>query len=107
MSTAKVVLIVGSGPNIGLHTSRAFTAQGYKVALASRTAKPNANNPDATLFQVDLSDPSSIPELFKRVNEALGTPSVVIYNGTYNLPTLSLQGQLKLIFRTLSLCSNS
>jgi NAD(P)-dependent dehydrogenase (short-subunit alcohol dehydrogenase family) len=87
MSIPKVVLILGSGPNIGLHTSCLFAAQGYKVALASRSAKPEDSNPDATPFQVDLSDPSSVPGLFTQVKETLGVPSVVIYNGTYSPPS--------------------
>lgn len=81
MSSDSVALILGAGPNIGRHVSRALTANGYKVALASRSRSLDENSPGQTGFQVDLSKPSSIPELFTKVKEALGTPSVVIYNG--------------------------
>lgn len=38
-STTPVILILGSGPNIGQHLAQAFAAKGYKVALASRSIK--------------------------------------------------------------------
>jgi NAD(P)-dependent dehydrogenase (short-subunit alcohol dehydrogenase family) len=84
MSYQKVALVLGAGPNVGLHVSRAFAAKGYKVALASRSAKSEENTPDLVHFQADLSNPSSVPELFTKVKESLGTPSIVIYNGEYN-----------------------
>lgn len=80
MSYQKVALIVGSGPNIGQSVANAFAAKGYKVALASRNAK-KADNAEQSSFQVDLSVPSTVPDLFKQVKEQVGTPSVVIYNG--------------------------
>jgi NAD(P)-dependent dehydrogenase (short-subunit alcohol dehydrogenase family) len=81
MSYQKVALVLGSGPNVGLHVSRAFAAKGYKVALASRSSKTEESASDLVHFQVDLSDPSSVPELFTKVKDSLGTPSVVVYNG--------------------------
>jgi NAD(P)-dependent dehydrogenase (short-subunit alcohol dehydrogenase family) len=88
MSDQKVALIIGSGPNIGQSTSRAFAARGYKVALASRSAKTEENTADLLYFKIDLTNPSSVPELFTKVKEALGIPSVVIYNGDYDLLAL-------------------
>lgn len=82
MSSAKVVLILGSGPNIGHSVSRAFAAKGYKVALASRSVKQEDNNAEQINFQVDLSNPPTVSELFAKVKETVGVPSVVIYNGT-------------------------
>jgi NAD(P)-dependent dehydrogenase (short-subunit alcohol dehydrogenase family) len=84
MSDQKVVLILGAGSNIGESTSRAFAAKGYKVALASRSAKSDEDTADLKHFPIDLSKPSSVPELFIKVKEALGIPSVVIYNGNHN-----------------------
>jgi NAD(P)-dependent dehydrogenase (short-subunit alcohol dehydrogenase family) len=87
MSDQKVVLILGAGSNIGQSSATAFASKGYKVALASRSAKTDEDTADLKHFQVDLSNPSSVPELFTQLKEALGTPSVVIYNGKYNVPT--------------------
>lgn len=80
MSHQPVALILGSGPRIGYNVSRAFAAKGYKVALASRTLK-GEQNPEYLNLQVDLADPPSVSALFAKVKEAIGTPSVVIYNG--------------------------
>jgi NAD(P)-dependent dehydrogenase (short-subunit alcohol dehydrogenase family) len=81
MSHQKVILILGSGPNVGQHVSRAFAAKGYKVALASRTVKKDDSITDQVNLQVDLFDPASVPNVFNQVKETLGTPSVVVYNG--------------------------
>jgi NAD(P)-dependent dehydrogenase (short-subunit alcohol dehydrogenase family) len=83
MSSPNVLLLLGAGPRVGKHVALAFTALGYKVALASRTPPQEPADPDTTHFRTDLSDPSTIPALFANVTEALGTPSVVVYNGTY------------------------
>jgi NAD(P)-dependent dehydrogenase (short-subunit alcohol dehydrogenase family) len=84
MSLEKVALILGSGPNVGRHLSRAFAAKGYKVALASRSFKKEDNETGLTHFQADLSEPESVPQLFAEVQQDLGAPSVVVYNGQYN-----------------------
>ncbi|KAH4932492.1 hypothetical protein HBI79_102510 [Parastagonospora nodorum] len=87
MLLQKVALILGSGPNVGRHISRAFAAKGYKVALASRSFKKEDNETGLTHFQADLSDPESVPQLFAKVQQDLGAPSVVVYNaGAYTLP---------------------
>lgn len=81
MSHQKIALILGSGPRVGRHVSRAFAAKGYQVALASRTLKEEDNEPGQKHFSVDLSNPSSVPELFSQVRASLGIPHVVVYNG--------------------------
>jgi hypothetical protein len=81
MANQPVALILGSGPNVGQHVARALVSKGYKVALASRSAPKDSSTSNPTTFQTDLSNPSSVPELFTRVKETLGTPNVVVYNG--------------------------
>jgi NAD(P)-dependent dehydrogenase (short-subunit alcohol dehydrogenase family) len=81
MSNHPVALILGAGPNVGQHVSRALVAKGYKVALASRSGNKGEDAANQLDFKVDLSIPSSVPELFVKVKEALGIPSVVVYNG--------------------------
>jgi len=78
---ASVVLILGSGPNIGQHTAQAFAKKGYKVALTSRKAKDEDNTADRINIASDLSDPQSVIDVFSKVKASLGIPSVVIYNG--------------------------
>lgn len=82
-STAPVILILGSGPNVGQHVARAFAAKGYKVALASRSLKEEDSNADQVHISADLSDPHSVKGIFSKVKASLGLPSVVVYNGEH------------------------
>ncbi|KAJ5404877.1 hypothetical protein N7465_006161 [Penicillium sp. CMV-2018d] len=79
-NTSPVILILGSGPNIGQHVARAFAAKGYKVALASRSLKEEDSNDDQVYISADLSDPHSVKDIFSKVKGSLGLPSVVVYN---------------------------
>lgn len=80
-STSPVLLILGAGSNVGSHVARAFAAKGYKVALASRSAKQESNTSDQVYISSDLSDPASVVNVFSEVKALLGLPSVVVYNG--------------------------
>ena len=80
MSPSPIILILGAGPGIGQSVTETFTAKGYKVALASRKAKGESAEGQVH-FPSDLSDPKSIADLFSRVKQRLGNPSVVVYNG--------------------------
>ncbi|KAL9044051.1 MAG: hypothetical protein Q9214_002785 [Letrouitia sp. 1 TL-2023] len=79
-STSPVILILGSGANIGQHVARAFAAKGYKVALASRNSKEEESTAEQLKISSDLSDPHSVSGVFSKVKSSLGYPSVVIYN---------------------------
>lgn len=76
-----VLLILGSGSNIGQHVARAFAAKGYKVALVSRRLKEEDSTTDQVNISSDLSDPESVIGVFSKVKALLGLPSVVVYNG--------------------------
>ncbi|OBT61318.1 hypothetical protein VE03_09527 [Pseudogymnoascus sp. 23342-1-I1] len=80
VNTSPVILILGSGPNIGKHVARAFGAKGYKVALASRSLKEADSTADQVNISSDFSDPESIIKTFAKVKSLLGLPSVVVYN---------------------------
>jgi NAD(P)-dependent dehydrogenase (short-subunit alcohol dehydrogenase family) len=81
MSTSPVVLILGSGSNVGKHVAQAFAAKGYKVALASRSLKGEDSTADRVHISSDFADPESVIRTFSKVKELLGVPSVVVYNG--------------------------
>lgn len=72
------VLIIGAGSNVGLATAESFLGAGYSVAVASRSNKTGSK---FTHFPFDASKPDTVPSLFAQVQEAFGTPSVVVYNG--------------------------
>ncbi|KAF4612843.1 hypothetical protein G7Y89_g15530 [Cudoniella acicularis] len=75
-----VILILGSGPNVGQHVAQAFAEKGYKVALASRRLKEEDDTADQVNISSDLSDPESVVGVFSKVKALLGLPSVVVYN---------------------------
>lgn len=79
-------LIIGAGSKVGLATSTAFASAGYKVAVASRTAK--LQDSGFTHFAFDAAKPDTVRGLFESVRRTVGVPSVVIYNGIF-LPLLS------------------
>ena len=87
-STSPILLILGSGPNVGQHLARAFVAKGYKIALTSRKGNSEEDTPDQVNIAADLSDPNSVIEVYGKVKASLGVPSVVVYNGKNNLEML-------------------
>ena len=84
-----IVLILGAGPNIGANVAKTFAANGYKVVLTSRKA-PESVNPLYTYVQGDLAEPKSVVDIFARVRETCGEPSVVVYNGMLKFPSAVL-----------------
>jgi NAD(P)-dependent dehydrogenase (short-subunit alcohol dehydrogenase family) len=81
-----VLLIFGAGANVGLAVMKIFRADGYKIAAVARSSKPDIVAAADKFIAADLSaEPSQIAEIFKDVQETLGRPNVVVYNGTYLL----------------------
>lgn len=80
-STTPIALILGSGPNVGRSVAQALAAKGYKIAVASRKLKEGDSIKDQVHIASDLSDPNSVVNVFSKVKELLGIPSVVVYNG--------------------------
>ncbi|KAF2718889.1 putative short-chain dehydrogenase [Polychaeton citri CBS 116435] len=78
-ATSQVILIFGSGPNVGQHVARAFAAKGYKIALVSRNPKEQDSANQVNIAS-DLSDPDAVIDAFTKVKSLLGLPSVVVYN---------------------------
>lgn len=83
------VLIIGSGSNVGHATASIFASAGYKVAVASRSAK-NPEDSAFSHFLFDATKPETVPELFDSVRKSVGLPSVVIYNGNFIPPCFLL-----------------
>jgi NAD(P)-dependent dehydrogenase (short-subunit alcohol dehydrogenase family) len=89
MASNAVALILGAGGNVGHHVGLALAAKGFKVALAARSAKQSEDTPDKIHVQSDFSSPESISKLFETVRSRLGQPSVVVYNGTTQMTSVS------------------
>lgn len=77
----RVLLILGAGSNVGSGVARAFAEKGYKTVTTSRSPKAKIEGESDLHVQADLSNPSSVAEVFEKVRKALGPPSVVVYNG--------------------------
>ena len=80
--SAPVILVLGAGANVGQAVCKKFAAQGWKVAAVARTVRDEITANSALALSADFSEPDSIPGIFKEVETKLGTPSVVVYNGT-------------------------
>ncbi len=83
--SAKIALIFGYGPNVGVALAQALAARHYRVAVVSRTDKHAESARGCLQIQADLSDPRSVEPIFSRVVKELGHPNVVIYNGAFLL----------------------
>jgi NAD(P)-dependent dehydrogenase (short-subunit alcohol dehydrogenase family) len=81
MSSTKIALIIGAGPNIGSALTKTFASKGYKVALAARRRPDGINSEGHLEVKVDLSTPDDVGVVFEKVQKAFGgPPSVVCYN---------------------------
>ncbi len=78
---ARVVLVIGAGPNNGAAVAKKFSENGYKVALAARSLSPGLQSNGTLHIKADLSRPKSVPQIFRSVRENLGIPNIVVYNG--------------------------
>ncbi|KAL9615969.1 MAG: hypothetical protein Q9160_009113 [Pyrenula sp. 1 TL-2023] len=79
-----ILLILGSGTNIGRSLATHFSTNGFLVASVSRS-KTNSLSPDGThlSIQADLSDTGCVEGIFEKVLSTWGgAPSVVVYNAT-------------------------
>ncbi|KAJ5232331.1 hypothetical protein N7468_005287 [Penicillium chermesinum] len=69
MSFRGTVLVLGAGLRVGHSTAALFAQHGYRVALVARS------------LAEDLADLDRIPSIFLAVEQALGPPNVVVFNG--------------------------
>lgn len=80
-----VLLILGGGLNTGAKVAQKFAANGFKIALVTRTASTHQdNNTRDLIIKNDFKDPTSIKSIFDEVKAKIGVPSVVLYNGLFN-----------------------
>ena len=87
MPSKPVALILGSGPRVGAAVAKRFASTGYFVAIASRKAKNTKTSEGYLSIEADLSDPSSISEVFNAVKaEFQSAPSIVVYNAAAFTP---------------------
>lgn len=85
----KTILITGATSGFGLLTARLALSRGWVVAAASR--HPEAVPPDGTgrerllPLRMDLSDPASVREGLRAVEERFGAPDALVNNAGIGL----------------------
>jgi NAD(P)-dependent dehydrogenase (short-subunit alcohol dehydrogenase family) len=79
-----ILLIFGVGKNIGATTVKKFLSNGYRVASATRSAKPDDSDTEKLLLPCDITKPDTVSAAFASVRKTWGEPSVVIFNGKEN-----------------------
>ncbi|KAF5695617.1 short-chain dehydrogenase reductase like yusS [Fusarium denticulatum] len=77
-----IVLILGSGPNIGQSVARKFASEGFRVAIASRSQKETDSTDQQLNIKTDLTKPLEVADAFSKVKTIFGTPSVVVYDAS-------------------------
>jgi NAD(P)-dependent dehydrogenase (short-subunit alcohol dehydrogenase family) len=83
-----LALITGGQQGIGLGIAQAMAAQGFRLAIASRSAPEDASvrdalsslGPDARYYRHDLSDIAAIPALLDKIEAAQGPLDALIQN---------------------------
>lgn len=94
-----VAVVVGIGPKNGAAFSRRFAADGYAVAMLSRSTTLSEELAkeleDARAFACDVSDPASVERAFTTVAKEMGPVEVLVYNagsGTWgNIEEITLE----------------
>ncbi|PNP61038.1 hypothetical protein FNYG_14126 [Fusarium nygamai] len=78
--SSPIVLIFGAGAKVGKSVAQAFSAKGYRLALASRSQDPATSTDKELHIPTDLSDTDSVIQAFAKVKSEFGHPHVVVYN---------------------------
>ncbi|MBL8482207.1 MAG: SDR family NAD(P)-dependent oxidoreductase [Rhodocyclaceae bacterium] len=88
MDQHEVALVVGAGPGLGCALARRFARAEMHVAIAARNAERldtliagcSGIHHGARAYACDARVEAAVENLFERVTQDLGTPSLVVYN---------------------------
>ncbi len=96
--TGEIAIVTGSDSGIGQATAIAFAREGADVAVTYLEDRKGAEHTQqlieeagqkALVFQLDHSQPEQVEQLFKEVQDKLGTPTILVNNaagGSVNVP---------------------
>lgn len=87
-STPKVAVVVGVGPGLGGALAVRFARGGFRVALVARhdesvravQTEIEEMGGSASSFLADACDEESVRATFRRIDQELGAPEVLLYN---------------------------
>ena len=93
--TGQGVVVIGTGPGLGLALVRRFAGQGMPVDFAARRAGAvaamqrmlGAEGSKATGHVADAADPAALNRLIEAVRAVHGDPDVLIYNAAHIEPS--------------------
>ena len=92
MSMEKAI-IVGAGFGLSASLARLLSKSGFDLVLASRNVEKNYNlakETNAKLEECDVTSIQQVENLFKKADDILGTPDLVIFN-----PSARLRGAVE------------
>ena len=92
MSMEKAI-IVGAGYGLSASLARLLSKSGFDLVLASRNVEKNYNlakETNANLEECDVTSIQQVENLFKKADDILGTPDLVIFN-----PSARLRGTVE------------
>jgi len=95
---AKVVVIAGAGPNLGLSLARAFGAKGFRVALVARRKAALESyvfqlkkaGVDAYAYQGDVEDEKQLEKAFAYIRQDLGPIDLLEFSPSFPADTARL-----------------
>jgi len=87
-SPLKVAVVVGVGPGLGRALAVRFARGGFRVALVARhdesvraaQTEVEAIGGSARAFLADVADEESVRSTFRRIQDEIGSPEVLLYN---------------------------
>ena len=95
----KIALVTGAGSGVGKATALALLREGYSVVLAGRclaaleqtVAEAGPDGTRALVVAADVSDVSSVRELFEKTKEAFGRLDLLFNNAGTGAPPVPLE----------------
>jgi NAD(P)-dependent dehydrogenase (short-subunit alcohol dehydrogenase family) len=98
-SANKVAIVTGAGTGVGKAVALALIQEGYSVVLAGRRKEPldataqAVTSPGSRTLVVpaNVSDPSSVKNLFSRTKEAFGRLDLLFNNAGIGAPAVPLE----------------
>jgi len=99
MGSTRIALITGAGSGIGRASAVALGAAGFTVVVAGRRREPleetaevcRHSGAQAIVVPADVTDPTSIDDLFETIRDRFGRLDLLFNNAGRNAPSMSIE----------------